>query len=399
MRRISLILWLLPAVLWGGCGPSGDGAPPAEEHAEHDGHTEGRADTIELSEEKLAQMDLDTVEIELRSLAAQLETTGEVGFDEDHIAHVNPRIQGRVHRAPARLGDQVGAGKVLAVLDSVELGRAKADWLTARAAEDVTREAFEREQRLYADRITSEREMLEARAAWVQAKARLDGAVETLRLYGLGPDAIEAPGDEEGRSRSLLPVRAPFSGRIVEKHATLGELVTPEDNLFTLADLSRVWIWIDVYERDLAAVHLDDDVEVHVSPYPDRTFQGKVTYVAPRVAEETRTVRARIDVPNPEGLLRPGMFARVRLIDPHAETTPVPVAPAAAVTSHGGDDVIFVALGEGRFARRAVEVGRRTGDWVEILSGAEPGDRVVTEGVFLLKSELSRESLGGGHHH
>lgn len=395
-RRLFITL-ILAATLGAACG--GPTSGPAEESDGHDHEEHAQNGVLELSPEKRKEMHLEIQPVELRSLEAQLETTGEVGFDEDHIAHVSPRIPGRVHRVAARLGDRVSAGDVLAVLDSLELGKAKAEWLAARAAAEVTHEAFEREERLYADRITSEREMLQARADWTQARVRLESATETLRLYGLGEPEIETLAKAEDRGRSLLPVRAPFAGRIVEKHATLGELVQPEDNLFTLADLGRVWIWIDVYERDLAAVHLDDDVEVTVPSYPQRTFLGEVSYLDPRVAVETRTVRARIDVPNPEGLLRPGMFARVRLIDPHAETAPVPVVPAAAVASHEGDEVVFVDLGEGRFERRPVETGRRSGDWVEILSGVEPGDRVVTHGVFLLKSELSRDALGGGHHH
>lgn len=397
--------WSKTVVLWGAMLATACGAPPTETEdampAENGEHAEAghEAGILRLDAEKLAEMDLETTVVELRSLPAQLETTGEVGFDEDHMAHVSPRIEGRIHRAPARLGDRVATGDVLAVLDSIELGRAQAEWLAARATEEVTRQAFEREQRLYADRITSEREMLEARAEWIQARARLDGATQALRLYGLAEGEIEELAQADGAERSLLPVRAPFAGRLVEKHATLGELVSPRDNLFTLADLSRVWIWIDVYERDLAAVHLEDDVEVTVPSYPDRTFQGEVTYLAPQVAEDTRTVRARIDVPNPERLLRPGMFARVRLIDPHAETAPVPVVPADAVVRQDNEEIVFVALDDGRFARRVVETGRRAESRVEILSGVAPGDRVVTRGAFLLKSELSREALGGGHTH
>jgi cobalt-zinc-cadmium efflux system membrane fusion protein len=195
-------------------------------------------------------------------------------------------------------------------------------------------------------------------------------------------------------------VRAPLAGRVVEKHVTIGELVTPEHNLFTVADMKHVWIWIDVYERDLGGVHIDDDVAVTVEAYPGATFGGKVTYVSDKVDPATRTVRARIDVENPERRLRPGMFARVRLSDPHSTSTePAVAAPADAVLRDGDRFLVFVSLGGDRFERRAVVLGRKTSEFVEILSGVEAGDVIVVSGGFLLKSEASKDEMGAGHEH
>jgi cobalt-zinc-cadmium efflux system membrane fusion protein len=285
----------------------------------------------------------------------------------------------------------------------VEVGQAKAELLTARTREELALESYEREQRLYEDRITSERELLEARAEYREAVSMRESAQETLRLYGLSPASLRdlAAGDP---GASLLPVTAPLAGRVVEKHATLGELATPTDTLFTIADLSRVWIWIDVFERDLARVHREDGVEVEVDSFPGRVFSGEVSYLSPEVASETRTVRARIDVPNPDRLLRPGMFATVRLADPHS-AEPSLTVPEAAVVRRGGESLVFVPAGTppsgggARFEARPVTTGRSEPGWVEILTGLEAGERVVTEGAFFLESELAREDLGGGHSH
>lgn len=389
---------LLFPLLVTACGATAP-APSPEEHA----HEEGPVGVVHLPPEKLAEAGVVTAKAERRPLAPELETTGEVDYEQDRMAHVSPRVPGRVHRVPAKLGDRVAAGQALAVIDSIELGQAKAAYRTARASEEVARENHEREQRLYEDRISSEKELLEARGALKEATVRRQSAAETLRLYGLTREEID--GLEAGApASSLLTVRAPFAGRVVEKHATLGELVTPEHNLFTLADLSRVWIWIDVYEQDLAAVHLGDGVEVTVPAHPGEVFRGEITYLGPEVSADTRTVRARIDAPNPEMLLRPGMFARVRLTDPHAEaavsTLTVPESALQRDVGQGGEEsIVFVPLGDGRFERRRVEVGRRQAGVAEILAGLDEGERVVTEGTFVLKSELSREELGGGHHH
>jgi cobalt-zinc-cadmium efflux system membrane fusion protein len=305
----------------------------------------------------------------------------------------------------ALLGQEVRKGDTLAEIDSIELGRAKAEFLQAKAKEELARRSFERERDLFADRIASEQEVLVAEAEFREATAALLTADETLHLYGLSQDQVNALRYDDPKT-SIYPLRAPFAGTIVEKHATLGELVTPENNLFTLADLSRVWIWIDVYEKDLGQVHLEDVVQAHVEAYPGEAFRGIVSYLSAQVDVDTRTARARLDVANPDRKLRPGMFARVRLSDPHdgeGSTTlgKSLVVPSAAVQRDGDEFVVFAVdkTGTGRFERREVLVGRRTGDFVEVLSGLRAGEEVVVEGAFLLKSEASKESMGEGHTH
>lgn len=381
-------------------------APPEATRAEAEtaGYGEEHDERIvELVPEAAEHARIETMPVALRSLAAELETTGRVDFDGTRIAHVSPRIQGRVHTVRALLGQRVTKGEAMAVLDSIELGRAKADFLQARARHELAEENLEREETLYADRISSGQEVLQARSAQREADAELASARGTLLLLGLGDAAIEALRYEDPQA-SLYPVRAPFTGKVVEKHVTVGELVTPDRNIFTVADLGQVWIWIDVYERNLGQVHLEDDVEVRVDAFPEAAFHGQVTYLSDQVDADTRTVRARIDVANPGGKLRPGMFATVRLSDPHAagsgEAAPErPVVPEGAVQRDGEVFLAFVALEPNRFEVREVLVGRRAGGEVEILDGLAEGEHVVVEGAFLLKSEASKDSLGEGHEH
>jgi cobalt-zinc-cadmium efflux system membrane fusion protein len=374
-------------------------APPEADHSaaeDEPAHVEG---LVELTPEKRAAIEITTAEASLRRLSPQLETTGEVGYEQDRLAHVSPRISGRVIRVPASLGDEVAEGRTLAVIDSIELGQAKARFLSSRSRESVNRESYERELALYEDRISSQKEMLDAKADFLEAEAERESAQETLRLYGISPEQIRSLRSGEPGA-STLPVRAPIAGRVVEKHVTVGELVTPSESLFTIADLGHVWIWIDVFERDLAKVHEGDDVQVRVDAFPDRDFVGEVTYLSSEVALETRAVRARIDVANSDRLLRPGMFATVRLTDPHAsEGAESLVVPTSSVVRSGELEIVFLPVAEGRFQAQPVETGRREGEWVEVVSGLAPGDEIVTKGSFLLKSELAREELGGGHGH
>lgn len=419
--RTALPLLLILTVVLGGCSDSAEGHDehgedsPSEAHGDHgdDSHAEeggGHAaesgesheeGVVELGPEMLERVKIRTVAASVRVLPAELLTTGKVDFEQDRLAHVTPRIPGRVETVHADLGDKVRKGQVLAVIDSIELGQAKSTYLQAKAHEDLSRQNYEREEGLFAERISSEKEMLAAKAAHLEAVARLRNSEETLRLYGLDGQQIETLKYDEGKP-SLLPVRAPLSGRVVEKHITVGELITPEKSTFAIADLGHVWIWIDVYEQDLRNVHLEDDVSVAVDAYPGELFGGQVSYVSHQVDADTRTVRARIDVDNPDYKLRPGMFARVALSDPHidaADLEPSLVVPAEAVQRDGEEFVVFVPLGNNRFARHEITAGRRAGGFVEILSGLDPTDAVVVEGAFLLKSEASKEAMGGGHSH
>lgn len=405
--RTALPLLLISTLFMASCSDH-----PTEEHDEHgeethseesDGHAEETHEegVVELGPEMLERVKISTAAVSMRALPAELLTTGQVDFEQDRLAHVTPRIPGRVEEVKTDLGDKVRKGQVLAVIDSIELGQAKSSYLQAKAQEDLARQNLAREEGLFAERISSEKEMLAARAAHLEAIARLRNAEETLRLYGLRNEQIQSLSYDEGQS-SLLPVRAPLAGRVVEKHVTVGELVTPERSMFTIADLGHVWIWIDVYEQDLGNVHLEDDVAVAVDAYPTEDFGGKVSYLSAQVDGDTRTVRARIDVDNPEHKLRPGMFARVALSDPHSQSKvlePTLVVPAGAVQRDGDEFIVFVSLGDNRFERREVEVGRTTGGFAEIRSGLDSANIVVVEGAFLLKSEASKEQMGAGHEH
>jgi len=400
MKRCTVLI-LLAALL--ACSQDDhDSHESHDDHGSHDDQVSHEPGVVQLSPELVERLDIRTAPVSRRALPAELSTTGQVDFQQDRLAHVTPRIPGRVEAVRADLGDEIDKGQALAVIDSIELGQAKAALLEAKAHEELARQNAEREEGLFAEHIASEKEMLSARAARKEATVRMRNAEETLRLYGLSDTAIQSLSLDDRRA-SLLPVRSPLSGRVVEKHVTVGELVTPERNMFTVADLGQVWIWIDVYERDLAQVHLDDDVEVQVDAFPEDSFSGKVSYISAQVEANTRTVRARIDAPNPDGKLRPGMFVRVRLTDPHHEHNghdeelPL-VVPESAVQRDGNTSIVFVPLGPDRFRRVEITPGRTAAGFVEILSELD-AESVVINGAFLLKSEASKEDMGAGHAH
>lgn len=373
------------------------GSEGAEKHDEHE---EG---VVELPPEAFARANIKTATVEFRDLPAELATTGEVGFNQDLVAHVSPRIPGRIHKVHAALGATVKAGEPLATIDSIELGKARSEYLQANAQLKLAEQTLQREEKLLTEKIASEREVQEARAVFQKASAEFQAAEGQLRLYGLTPAQIQKSRHDDPQS-ALLAVSSPVGGVVTEKHVTLGELVSPEKDIFTVADVSRLWIWIDIYERNLAQVHKDDDVIVRVETYPDRVFRGKVAYIGDQVSSGTRSVRARVDVDNPDRALKPGMFVRVKLSDPHAadgkaEGRKVVAVPTSAIQRDGDASIAFVAEGERRFERRVLTLGSGSDAYVEVLSGLKVGEQVVIDGAFLLKSEAAKETMGEGHSH
>jgi cobalt-zinc-cadmium efflux system membrane fusion protein len=314
--------------------------------------------------------------------SAQLSVTGNITYDQTRVSHIGPRTEGRIVAVRSSLGAPVRAGQVLAILESAEIGAIRADLHEAERLQEIARENYAREQRLESQGISSRKELLQSEADLRRAQAALMRAGERLSALGAGNGT---GGD--------FTLRAPFPGVIVEMHATRGEVVGPSDQLFTVADLSRVWIELDVYERDLARVSPGQAAIVTTTAYGDRVFPGTIVYVGSIVDPRKRTVQARVEVPNPGGVLKPGMFARadIGVSDTGAVIAAV---PQGAVQLLEGQTVIFVPGAPGEFRAVPVEVGEPLpGNRVRILSGLEPGRSIVVAGAFLLRSELAEGEI------
>ncbi len=308
--------------------------------------------------------------------------TGTITFDAARVSHVGPRTQGRVRHVPVDVGASVSAGDTLVVLDSPELGAAQAHWAQSRVARGVAFRNFERTERLYRDGIVSERRRLEVDAELRERDAGLTAALQALTALGATPDTSGS---------GLFVIRSPLSGEVVEKHATVGEVVGPETSLFIIGELNQVWLLLDLYETDLRRVRPGLAVRVIADAYPDRLFTARASVISSVVDTVSRTVKVRVEIPNRDHLLKPGMFARAGLV---LDATPGAIAiPHAAVQSLDGRDVVFVPAGDGRFKVQPVRIGSpRAGGWVQVLEGVARGDTIVAAGSFALKAQMM---LGG----
>ncbi|HEX8043368.1 efflux RND transporter periplasmic adaptor subunit [Candidatus Deferrimicrobium sp.] len=324
------------------------------------------------------------------ALLGLVAATGKVESNADRTAHVSPRIPGKIVWVGASLGDTVAAGQILARLDSVELGQALSEYRKARSLVNLAKSNMDRIRFLIEKKIAARKEILQAETDYQKAMSEFHTDEERLRLYGLSPSEFEEHTEEK---KILLPVHSPIPGIVTEKHTTVGELADPSKNLFTVADLSSLWVLVDINEKDLAKIGKGRPAAVSVGAFPESVFRGKVTYIADLVDEATRTVKARIEVANPGRKLKPEMFATVELTVPPSRP-PVLAVPEEAIVDLDGKKVLFITGDDAEFIPREVATGANGGGWVEITAGLKEGERYAAKGGFLLKSELKKGELG-----
>jgi len=388
-------------------------------HAEADGHQhdeEGQEheDEVTLTPEAIKQSSIRLEAARRQPLREIFTAPARVSYNVEQMAHVGTPVSGRVAEIGVRLGDTVKAGDVLLVIDSPALGEAQSEFLqkrtqvqVAQSAFDVAKSAAERAKRLLDAKGISlgeyqkrEGDSRAAEGALRSAEAALTAAENRLHLLGLGePDVKGLLGTGEINPR--YSVRAPMSGCVVEREATLGEVVVPErEKLLVLADLSTLWVLADIPENILHRIALGSSATVTVGAIKDRKFTGRISYIAPVLEKATRTGQVRIEIRDGRLPLKPGMFAEVNLNlkGESGEEPPLAfVVPEAAVQMVEGGPAVFVEVaGEANtFAKQAIKVGPAVRGMVPILSGLEEGKPVVVEGAFILKAELIKAVMEG----
>ena len=416
MKKKALLIGLILAVAVGGglyyrATQSTGGAEQAE-HREaghqdeksggHDAHTgeqgghegHGEEGTVKMTAELQKQNGVVVGALKKQRLAGVISATGKVEANADRIAHVSPRIPGKIVTVRASLGDGVAAGQVLATLDSVELGEALSRYHQSRTRLALAQSNMERVKALVDKKIAARKDILQAETDYKTMQTELHSDEERLSLYGVNPANLKG----DGHRKPLLPVRSPISGIITEKHAIVGELSDPSRSLYTVADLSSVWVVVDINEKDLAKIHRGQTAAVTVSAFPDLKLKGRITYIADLVDPSSHTVKARVEVPNPGRKLKPEMFATVELTLA-ADAPAVLAVPEDALQDLDGRKVIFVLEEKDEFAPRKVETGRAAGGMVEIVSGLQEGKQYAVKGAFILKSEIKKSEMKDEHGH
>jgi len=327
---------------------------------------------------------IETAAVTRDEIGISIETTARIDFDRDALAELRSAVPGIVREVAVELGDRVARGDTLFRLESARIGGLQARRRAATERVDAARTDLARQHELQEGKISSQRRVELARQELEAARAELRSIDQSLRISGASA---------EGRSGSFT-VRAPIAGTVVRRPALVGSFADESVSLATIADRSLMWVLLDLPEWDAAGVRVGQEVEVRVDGVAGRSFTGEITWIASEVDPRTRSVAARAELRNVDGLLRAGQFARatVRVAAPTAAVT----VPLEAVQRVGEESLVFARIAEGRYAPRVVALGRSDGRRVQVSGQLADGDAVVTTGAFLLRTELSRGSIGAG---
>jgi membrane fusion protein, heavy metal efflux system len=455
---VALLVCLAAFLALYGCSksPQGGEKPPShgaatehageghEEHAGEAGHEHGHnepAGLIHVDEATRSLIKLTTEKVTVGDMPTVINAPATISASMNHTAKVGSKVKGRAIKVFVNPGDSVKSGQLLVLLSSSEVGEARSNLIQAKARMELTQanlerqkkqesqvgilqaksrlelaeKVLERQKRLYENKIAAkkdvesaqseyerakaeyefaknidyQREVQAKEAEWVAAKADFEKARQTLLVLGVKPSELYDP------DTSHYEIYAPLGGSVIERKINVGELVDENADLFTIMDLSRVWIFADVYENLLPKVRQGQEVRLQVLPYPDQFFKGRVSYISPVIDPHTRTIRIRADIENKSLLLKPEMFGEAQIIT-GIEKNVISI-PAKAVLNEEGEKAVFVKEGDG-FLKRMIEVGTKLGGRVEVVSGLGEEEEVVTNGAFQLQAQARRGAGVSGTH-
>ncbi|WP_263356599.1 efflux RND transporter periplasmic adaptor subunit [Acidicapsa ligni] len=393
MKRI-LVLSLCGTLLFTGCNRKNVQKEEGESQAE----SANKSNLVEMSVSAQQHIGMVVAPAAVTQLNEYLRATGTVQPIDSKIGIIGPLARGRIVEVRAKIGDRVEAGQTLAVFDNIEAGELLTQEQSARADLErlkaqlipATRQA-ERSRRLAdigagaekdSESSKAEKEGIEADIRSQQAL--IDGIRQRLHRFGIA--------DDNPRATFLTPLKAPFSGVVTKTQASPGDVVDAGRNVFTVADLSRVWVQAEVYEKDLGRLRIGQSAFITVDTYPNQSFEGKVAYISDVLDPQTRTARVRCEVANSDLRLKTDMFANIEL--PTKFSKQAIAVPASALQEVEGKNVVFIRRSQTQFEKREVEKGVTVNNQTEIISGLKPGEPVVTQGAFHLKSILAGGELG-----
>lgn len=385
-RRLPMVLVAFAlAISLAACGKSSEEAP-----ADKSQPATVPAGLLRLTPEEASRAVIEAIPVARGQFRVYREFPATVQPNENELAEVTTLIRGRVVKVHVDVGQDVKKDTLLAMLHSTDLGLAEGAYLKARAKLHEAELVYERAKDLHEHKAVSLAELQRREAELKTARAEARETQNRLELLGVQAQEIDRL-DRELTIKADVPLRAPFDGRVIMRNITRGEVVEMQQKLFTVADLSNVWVIGNVPEKDVQFIRKDQTVEVIAAAYPHGIFPGTITYIGDILDPATRTMRLRVTVPNPDRLLKPEMFAIVRV---YAAPKPdVLTVPLAAVQNGSSGKIVFVQRSPDNFEVRTVKLGDEQGEMVVVQEGLQEGERIVAKGAFTLKSEMERHKI------
>ena len=388
MTRLSCLLFVMALTLaaCGGGREATPAEPPKGASPPESGDAHVDPNEVKVDAGMLRDLRITTAAVESRTGAEDVTLLGELAVDERSYAEVGVPVPARAMRLLAAPGDQVRAGQTLVELQSPELGRLRAEYVSAQARVALAEGALKRKRDLAAEKIVPLREVQEAESDSTQAQASLRAASAALTALGVPPSAS---GDAESRDAATFALRSPISGVVLERNIVQGQMLEPATPAYRIANVSTLWLTVHAFERDAVRIAKGANARLTFSALPGEQFRGVVSLLGGQVSKESRTIPIRIDVRNERGLLRPGMSATAA-VPVGVSKVPVLTVPVASVQRVRNEWCVFLPKDAGAFEIRKIGRGRDLGDEVEVLSGLKPGEKIVVEGAFLLKSQAEK---------
>ena len=357
----------------------GNDAHTKGEHGKAEGHTEEEKESrITMTEAQVKQSGVEIATAGSARIGSAVKLIGEIRLNEDRTVHIVPRLTGLVETVLAGAGDRVRKDQVLAVISSQSLADQRSDLLAAQKRLAMARTTLAREKKLWEEKISAEQDYQQAQQAAAEAEIATQSAKQKLVSLRAGAAS--------GGNLTRYEIRSPIDGIVTAKDISVGEVLKDDSSIFTVADLATVWAEMTIYAKDLNVVKVGQKAIVKATAF-DSQSTGTISYVGSLVGEETRAATARIVLPNPEGVWRPGLPVNIDLI---AGEVDVPVVIASeAVQTLEDKPTVFVREGD-QFEPRPVQLGRSDDKWSEVIAGLKPGEQYVTKNSFILKAELGK---------
>ncbi|NOU21335.1 MAG: efflux RND transporter periplasmic adaptor subunit, partial [Methyloglobulus sp.] len=326
---------------------------------------------IQINPAKIQKLGVKTAFVAKRTLTRSIRALGSIQVDERRIHAVTPKFEGWIqHLYVNATGQAVKRGQSLLEIYSPELMTAQQEYLIARQGQQALQQGS-----------------IQARGT---AEHLVENALQRLRYWDIAPAQLKRLQNQE-KTLDTLPLLAPVNGVVLEKPAQEGMRFMPGELLFRIADLSSVWLIVEVFEQDIGSVRAGQTVQVLINAYPDKLFRGKVGFIYPTLVTDTRTVKVRIELPNGEGLLKPGLYGSVTLAA-LGNNNPRLAVPDSAIIDSGTRQIVLLKRGDGQFEPRVVKLGLQADGYREVMEGLKAGDEVVTRANFLIDAESNLKS-------
>lgn len=376
----------MPVLVLLGCSNKENPQKQKEEH--HEVHTK----EVKLSAESIKTIKIESEKVSLQPLTGFISLPAVIIPNQDNEAQVGFLVQGRVQKVFVRIGDYVKAGQSLMTVEGQDIGTIIAAFLKAKASLDYTKATYERQKKLFDEKIGSQKSLLESQAEYEKALADYKAEDKRIHSIGLSDEDVNNGKTNDEHTSGTLQIKSPINGIVVERNIVLGQLVDPTTNAFKVINNSTVWVDGQVYEKDLNKINQKTSAIFTSTVYPNEKFVGKIIYLGQSIDEKSRTLKIRGEFNNSQNKLKPQMFGELRI--PIGENAKAIMVPEESVIKETDLSYVFIQKSDTIFEQRIVVTGISIDSRIEIKEGLKEGESVVIKGAFFLKSEMIKETFG-----